>query len=378
MTEASPAHKLGFGKRNHRQPGGQDREREVLKREELFAKRFCMAPCACCGAKNHPMLSPIKSPEGAPVDCDYICPTVICSNWQEQRMQRNPLRFQPCPRKFAAMCHNDTAMANTAFSEYECIGSGRYRNPRERNTFRRDVLMNCKAPLGSSNYPRRTMDKDSPFNHCQSSSAWLVDEDRNIEDNLPLLPYGTNTDGEVKKCTGGQHRNKYESPREKLFAKRFCMAPCACCGAKNHPMLSPIKNPEGDPLDCDYVCPTAICSNWQEQRRHRNALRFQPCPKKFAARCHNDTATANTALDRNERIGSGQYRNPQERGAFRRNVLKNCKAPSGSSNYPRRSIGRGSPVEQCYTTSIWSVDEDRNKPPLLPYGKVLFWKIKGI
>ena len=35
--------------------------------------------------KNHPLLSPIISPEGAPLDCNYVCPTVICSNWQEQR-----------------------------------------------------------------------------------------------------------------------------------------------------------------------------------------------------------------------------------------------------------------------------------------------------
>ena len=138
--------------------------------------------------------------------------------------------------------------------------------------------------------------------------------------------------------------------------------------AKNHPMLSPIISPEGAPLDCDYICPTAICSNWQEQRRQRNPLRFQPCPNKFAARCYNDTATANTALDEYERIGSGEYRNPQERNAFRRDVLMNYKTPLGSSNYPRRSIGSGSPVEQCHASGTWSVDEDRNKPPLLPYG----------
>ena len=91
--------------------------------------------------------------------------------------------------------------------------------------------------------------------------------------------------------------------------------------AKNHPMLSPMMSPEGAPLDCDYVCPTAIGSNWQEQRRQRNSPRFKPCPNKFAARCHNDTATANTALDEYERIGSGKYRNPEERNAFRRDVL---------------------------------------------------------
>ena len=105
--------------------------------------------------KNHPLLSPIISPEGAPLDCNYVCPTVICSNWQEQRSKRNSLRFQPCPKKFAAMCHNDTTIVNTALGEYERIGSGQYRNPTERNAFKRNVLMNCKASLGPSNYPTR-------------------------------------------------------------------------------------------------------------------------------------------------------------------------------------------------------------------------------
>ena len=249
MAEASSAHDPDYGKKNRKQPGRRDKGRNGNEstREELFVKRFCMAPCACCGAKNHPMLSPIKSPEGAPLDCNYVCPTASCSNWQEQRRQRNSLRFQPCPKKFAEMCHNDTATANAALVEYERIGSGQYKNPPVRNAFRRDVLMSCKAPSGSSNYPRRTMDKGSPVEQCQPSSAGLVDEDRNIENNLPLQPSGTDVDGEDK-------RTKYESPREELFAKRFCMAPCACCGAKNHPMLSPIKSPDGAPLDCDYVC----------------------------------------------------------------------------------------------------------------------------
>ena len=76
-----------------------------------------MAPCTCCETKNHPMLSPITGTEGSPLDCDYICPTAICGNWQEQRRQRNSLRFQPCPKKFAAMCQYDTAIANTALGE---------------------------------------------------------------------------------------------------------------------------------------------------------------------------------------------------------------------------------------------------------------------
>jgi hypothetical protein len=207
LAEASPAHNPEYqnkGRNDRRQPsGGQEKGRNDNRsqREELFTKRFCMAPCACCGAKNHPMLSPIKSPDGAPLDCDYVCPTAICSNWQEQRRQRNALRFQPCPKKFAAMCHNDTASANTALEEYERIGSGQYRNPSERNAFRRDVLMNCKAPVGSGNYPKRTAAGNSQVEQCHSSSVWLVDEDRNIEDNPSVLQCGDNSNRKDQRTT---------------------------------------------------------------------------------------------------------------------------------------------------------------------------------
>jgi len=205
LAEASPAHSPEYqnkARNDRRQPsGGQEKGRNDNRsqREELFTKRFCMAPCACCGAKNHPMLSPIKSPDGAPLDCDYVCPTAICSNWQEQRRQRNALRFQPCPKKFAAMCHNDTATADKALNEYERIGSGQYRNPPERNAFRRDVLMNCKAPVGPGNYQKRISAGGSQVEQCHSSSVWLVNEDRNIEDNPPLLSCGNNADGKNKR-----------------------------------------------------------------------------------------------------------------------------------------------------------------------------------
>ena len=168
MAEASPAHNPDYqnrGRNDRRQPvSGQDKGRNDSRsqREELFTKRFCMTPCACCGAKNHPMLGPIKSPDGAPLDCDYVCPTAKCSNWQEQRRQRNPLRFQPCPKKFAAMCHNNTTIAHTALDDYERIGTGRYRNPTERNTFKKAVLINCKASSRSSNpYPKKSTARGS-------------------------------------------------------------------------------------------------------------------------------------------------------------------------------------------------------------------------
>ena len=68
--------------------------------------------------KNHPMLSPIVSPEGAPLDCNHVCPTAICSDWQEQgdnaissgfnlalRIYSNvPLRHGHCKHSIRRIC----------------------------------------------------------------------------------------------------------------------------------------------------------------------------------------------------------------------------------------------------------------------------------
>ena len=65
------------------------------------------------------MLSPIRTPEGAPLNCDYVCPAALCENWQEQRVKRNINRFQPCPKKFAHMCKQDAKRAHAALVDYE-------------------------------------------------------------------------------------------------------------------------------------------------------------------------------------------------------------------------------------------------------------------
>ena len=143
--------------------------------------------------------------------------------------------------------------------------------------------------------------------------------------------------------------------REKSFSAKFCTAPCACCGARDHPMLSPIRTPEGAPLNCDYVCPAALCENWQEQRVKRNINRFQPCPKKFAHMCKQDAKRAHAALVDYEKIGSGQYRKPHDRSKFRTDVLNHCGAPADKEAMPQRtravSFTRG--AEECNSTSIF-------------------------
>jgi len=131
-----------------------DRDEKAGK-ENSFSKRFCEAPCACCGTKDHPMLSPIRTPEGAPLNCEYVCPAALCNNWLEQRMQRNVNRFQPCPKKFAEMCKRDARRAHEAFVDYEKIGSGQYRRAQEKSKFRMEVLSHCDAPARGA-MPQRT------------------------------------------------------------------------------------------------------------------------------------------------------------------------------------------------------------------------------
>jgi hypothetical protein len=122
----------------------------------------------------------------------------MCTNWQEQRKQKNALRFQPCPKKFAAMCHNNASTAHTAFQDYEQIGSGQYRNPQDRSTFRREVLSYCDPPKSLADYPSRGTNRGgggAQIEQCHSSSVWYVAEYNNLEDNPPLRTMGTDEEG---------------------------------------------------------------------------------------------------------------------------------------------------------------------------------------
>jgi len=54
--------------------------------------------------------------------------------------------------------------------------------------------------VGSGNYPKRTTAGGSQVEQCHSSSVWLVNEGRNIEDNPPLL-CGNNAEVKDKRIT---------------------------------------------------------------------------------------------------------------------------------------------------------------------------------
>ena len=119
-------------------------------REAYIVKVFCTAPCACCGSSKHPMLSPIRTPDGQPQTSEYVCPVALCKNWREAKTLKPPrLRFAPCPLKFAAANKHDVNLANAALKEYAEQGSGKFREPSERAAFFKEVLQACKNPTKS-------------------------------------------------------------------------------------------------------------------------------------------------------------------------------------------------------------------------------------
>jgi hypothetical protein len=115
-------------------------------KEAYITKVFCTAPCACCGSSKHAMLSPIRSAEGKAQTSEYICPVAMCDNWNEAKKTKPvKLRFAPCPKKFAAACKNDTNLANAALKDYIERGSGKFRDPKEREVFSDEVMKACKS-----------------------------------------------------------------------------------------------------------------------------------------------------------------------------------------------------------------------------------------
>ena len=165
--------------RRDRVPNGDDR-RDRKNREDSFIRRFCMAPCACCGHKDHPMLSPIRTPDGAALDSDYVCPVAMCSNWQEQKTKKNAQRFHPCPKKLASACRNDAQRAQMALQDYEKVGSGQYLRLPDKIKFRNEVLQHCgKPPMNRAPFPQRTkaVGFTSGTEECHSSSVWQVGKD---------------------------------------------------------------------------------------------------------------------------------------------------------------------------------------------------------
>jgi hypothetical protein len=71
-------------------------------------------------------------------------------------MKKNISRFQPCPKKFAAMCKYEAKRAHEALVDYEKIGSGQYRKAPEKSKFRMEVIKHCEAPATRADLPQRT------------------------------------------------------------------------------------------------------------------------------------------------------------------------------------------------------------------------------
>jgi hypothetical protein len=178
-------------------------------------------------------------------------------------------------------------------------------------------------------------------------------------DNRPRYDDKGRSDGRDRQKTysrDGQNNGNREA-REAYITKVFCNAPCACCGSGKHAMLSPIRTADGKPQTSEYICPVAMCENWNEARKTKPVkLRFAPCPKKFAAACKHDTNQANAALKDYVEQGSGKFRDPTEREAFTNDVMKACKATTKSSG-GTRVVGSISKEERCNSGQIEFISE---------------------
>jgi len=153
----------GRDNRDNKRDIGRDgrMENDRATREAKWKKIFNMAPCACCGASDHAMLSPNRDAAGQAIQCEYICPATQYSTWEEGRHAQPPfMKFTANASKFAKMCDNDVSRAHEALRKYMEHGSGQYKNQQDRSTFKSAVLMACKAPQSVEAYPRhvRVMD----------------------------------------------------------------------------------------------------------------------------------------------------------------------------------------------------------------------------
>ena len=126
-------------------------------------------------------------------------------------------------------------------------------------------------------------------------------------------------------------------------------------------MLSPIKSPDGTRLNSEYICPVAMCESWEEARQLRPPrLKFAPCPMKFAAVNKNDANQIQIALkDYNEK-GSGKFREPAERVAFKNEVLNACKT-SARSTGGTRVVGSVNKEERCNSGQVEIIPEENKR-----------------
>jgi hypothetical protein len=117
-------------------------------------------------------------------------------------------------------------------------------------------------------------------------------------------------------------------------------------------MLSPIKAPDGTPLNSEYICPVAMCDSWEEARQLKPPkLKFAPCPKKFATENKHDTNLVHAAIKDYFEKGSGKFRDPDENSAFKNEVLGLCKTPSKSTG-GTRVVGSVNKEERCNSGQV--------------------------
>ena len=123
------------------------------------------------------------------------------------------MRFAPCPKKFAAACKHDINQANTALKDYVTQGSGKFRDPTERESFSNEVMKACKSAPKSSG-GTRVVGSVNKEERCNSGQVEFVSEhfcnnitiERN-EDNLFTQNY---IEEEEMKTNEGRSDDNYD------------------------------------------------------------------------------------------------------------------------------------------------------------------------
>ena len=237
-------------------------------------------------------------------------------------------------------------------------------------------LSNGMNPTFSKGGGRR----ENRTEHVNEVQVQWDDEFELYEEYAALATETTQTDGRTRyeegrrpkerdQNRGGRNRDRYDNKSnggqketpEEYVTRVFCSKPCACCGSDKHALLSPIKAPDGTRLNSEYICPVAKCDNWEEARKLKDRkLRFAPCPKKFAALNNYDANLVNIAFNDYIEKGTGKYRDPTERSAFKNEVLSFCKTPQ-RPNGGTRVVGSITKEERCNSGQVEIIPKESKK-----------------
>ena len=96
-----------------------------------------------------------------------MCPVTLFDTWEAAK-KANPQyqKFFADPKKFAKVNQFNSSKVMAALKDYESNGSGKYRSPQERATFKNAVLLACNAPENARNVRIVDVRKEERCDSC--------------------------------------------------------------------------------------------------------------------------------------------------------------------------------------------------------------------